>query len=99
MCIRDRYNVGLPFERIAIDIAGPFPVTDDGNRYTMVVSDYFTKWVEDYAIPNQEVTTVGKQLVHNFCCRYGAPMEIHTDQGRNFESGVFKELCHVLGIR
>ena len=51
-------NVGLPFERIAIDIARPFPVTDDGNRYIMVVGDYFTKWVEAYAIPNQEVTTV-----------------------------------------
>ena len=51
-----QYNVGLPFERIAIDIAGPFPVTDDGNEHIMVVGDYFTKWVEAYAIPNQEVT-------------------------------------------
>ena len=60
-----------------------------GNRYIMVIGDYFAKWVEAYAIPNQEVTTVVKQLVHNFCCRYGSPMEIHTDQGRPFESGVF----------
>ena len=41
-----QYNVGLPFERIAIDIAGPFLVTDDGNLYIVVVGDYFTKWVE-----------------------------------------------------
>ena len=51
------YNFGLPFERFGIYIAGPFPVTDDGNRYIMVVGDYFTKWVEAYAISNQEVTT------------------------------------------
>ena len=62
MCIRDRYEVGLPFESIAIDIAGPFPVTDDGNRYIMVVGDYFTKWVETYVILNHEVTTVAKEL-------------------------------------
>ena len=43
---------------------------------SQVVADYFTKWVEAYAIPNQEDTTVAKQLVHNFCCRYGAPMEL-----------------------
>ena len=41
-----QYNVGLPLERIATDIAEPFPLTDDGNRYIMVVGDYFTKWVE-----------------------------------------------------
>ena len=85
-----QYNVGLPFERIAIDIAGPFPVTDDGNRYIMVVGDYFTKWVEVYAIPNQEVTTVAKQLVHNFCCRYGAPMAVsytHLDVYKRQVSG------------
>ena len=63
MCIRDRYNVGLLFERIVIDVAGPFPVTDDGNRCIIVVSDYFTKWLEAYPIPSQKVTTVAKALV------------------------------------
>ena len=37
------YNVGLPFERIVVDVAGPLPVTEDGNKYIMVVSDYFSK--------------------------------------------------------
>ena len=91
-----QYIVGPPFERISIDIAGPFPVTDDGNRYTMVICDYITKWVEAYTIPNQEVTTVAKALVHSFCCHYGVPMEIQMDQGKNFELGVFKELCRLL---
>ena len=50
-----QYNVGLPFERIAIDIAGPFPVTDYGNRYIMVVRDYFTKWVEAVSYTHLDV--------------------------------------------
>ncbi|KAG8223467.1 hypothetical protein J437_LFUL001961 [Ladona fulva] len=31
-----QYNLGSPFERIAIDIAGPFPETGQGNKYILV---------------------------------------------------------------
>ncbi|UYV68187.1 K02A2.6-like [Cordylochernes scorpioides] len=92
------YNVGAPFERIAIDVAGPFPVTEDGNKYLLVAMDYFTKWPEVYAIPNQEAATVARVLVDNLICRFGVPLELHSDQGRNFESKIFRELCQVLGI-
>lgn len=61
-----QYNVGAPFERIAIDVAGPFPQSDLGNRYILVAMDYFSKWPEAYAIPNQETTTVAEQLVANW---------------------------------
>lgn len=40
------YVVGVSFERIATDIAGPFPVTENGNKYTLVIGDYFTKLTE-----------------------------------------------------
>ncbi|UYV73615.1 K02A2.6-like [Cordylochernes scorpioides] len=93
------YNMGVPFERIAIDVAGPFPVTEGGNKYILVAMDYFTKWPEAYAIPNQEATTVAKVLMDNLICRFGVPLELHSDQGRNFEAGVFQELCRLLGIR
>ncbi|UYV84336.1 K02A2.6-like [Cordylochernes scorpioides] len=93
------YNMGAPFERIAIDVAGPFPVTEGGNKYILVAMDYFTKWPEAYAIPNQGATTVAKVLMDNLICRFGVPLELHSDQGRNFEAGVFQELCRLLGIR
>jgi hypothetical protein len=41
-----QYNVGVPFEWIAIDVAGPFPRRDQGNRYLLIAMDYFTKWSE-----------------------------------------------------
>jgi hypothetical protein len=56
---------------MAIDVlvAGPFPWSDQGNRYLLIAMDYFTKWSEAYAIPNQEVLTVAEALVTNcFCC-------------------------------
>ena len=41
-------------ERIATDILGELPETEDGNRYILVVSDYFSKWTESFAMSNME---------------------------------------------
>ncbi|CAK1600856.1 unnamed protein product [Parnassius mnemosyne] len=37
------YNVCPPWERIALDVAGPFPESESGNKYFMVVIDYFSQ--------------------------------------------------------
>ena len=92
-----QYNVGPLFERIAVDIAGPFPMTEDGNKYIMVVSDYFSKWPEAYAIRNQEATTVATTLIDNWISRLGLPMELHLDQGKNFESKLFQTVTEEWG--
>ncbi|CAK1584386.1 unnamed protein product [Parnassius mnemosyne] len=42
------YNVGAPWERTALDVAGKFPESESGNKYFVVVTDYFTKWPSTY---------------------------------------------------
>ncbi|GFX48941.1 retrovirus-related Pol polyprotein from transposon 412 [Trichonephila clavipes] len=64
-----RYNVGAPFERIAFDILGPLPRTASGNKYLLVVMDYFTKWPEVYPIPDQEAPTVAEAVVQHWISR------------------------------
>lgn len=86
-------NVGVLFERIAIDVAGPF-LTTTNNKYM----DYICKWPEAYAITTQEASKQAQVLVDNLVCRFGVPLELHLDQGRNFESRVFLELCCLLDI-
>ena len=62
-----QYVVGAPYG--AMDILGPLPLTPRGNRYVLLVADYFTKWTESYSIPNQEAATVAEKLVSEFVCR------------------------------
>lgn len=92
------YSVGVPMERLAIDIAGPLPKTNKGNRYILVISDYFTKWTQAFAIKDQEATTVANILVNEFVCLFGVPRMLHSDKGSNFESRVFTEMCKILDI-
>jgi hypothetical protein len=85
-------------ERVAMDIMGPLPRSNKGNRFILVIGDYFTKWIEAVPMPNQVATTVAEALVTNFIARFGTPMEIHSDQGTNFESELLKEICTLLGV-
>ena len=89
--------VGAPFDRVGLDLLGPFPRSSRGNRYVMVVMDYFSKWPEAVAIRNQEAQTVAEALVDHVISRYGVPREIHTDQGRHFEAKLVKEVIGLLG--
>ena len=92
------YRVGEPMERVCIDIVGPFPESGRGNKYALVVTDCFTKYVEIYPMPNQEAETVAQILTREFFSRYGVPLEIHSDQGTQFESRLFQEVCQLLGV-
>ena len=90
---------GAPMERIALDIVGELsPTTQRGNKYILVISDYFTKWVEAFAMPNMEAITVAEILAKEVIARYGVPSTIHSDQGKQFEGKVFSEMCSVLNI-
>ena len=62
------------------------------------IQSHFTKWVEAYPLPFQEAVVVAEALVNNFVCRFEVPLIIHSDQGRNFESQVFAEMCRLLGV-
>ena len=93
-----QYIVGVPMERLAMDVAGHYPVTSTGNQYCLMVGCYFSKWLECFPIPYQKATTVARKLVYEIVARYGAFRELHSDQGTNFGSKVVLEVCPLFGI-
>ena len=88
------YVMEEPLERISLDILGPVSQTYKGIYNILVVTDYFTRFAEAYSLPDIEATTVADK----FICRYGLPLQIHTDQGAQFTSNMFTEMCKRLHI-
>jgi len=84
---------------MATDIVGSFPETVAGNPYVLVVTDYFTRWMEAFAIHNQEAITVANKLVDEVFMRFSIPKQLHSDQGCQFESQLISEVCKLLNIR
>ncbi len=50
-----QYNVGSPMERLAVNILGLLPLTEVGNKYIVIIGDYFTKWVEAYLYAHRKL--------------------------------------------
>ena len=84
--------VGRPFEMVAMDIL-ELPVTQRGNKYVLLVSDYFTRWPEAVSLEDQKAETDARALVEEVVSRHGVPAMLLSDQGPNFESALIKELC------
>lgn len=61
------------FEKIALDIVGPLPLTESGNKYILTIQDNLTKFSQAYPIPNQETETVARTFVKEFICRFALP--------------------------
>jgi hypothetical protein len=88
-----------PFERIQIDIMGPFTRSSNGNKYVVTAVDYLTKWMEAKALREISAETVAKFIIEQIVLRSGLPRIIQTDRGTNFTSDLFQEMTKMLGIR
>ena len=92
-------RTGAPMDRLAVDILGPLPLSKRGNKFIQVVTDAFSKWVEVKALPTQTAIDCAEHLVDEVFSRYGCPLDLHSDQGRNYEAHLLKEICRLLEIR
>jgi hypothetical protein len=62
---------GAPWNILAVDYIGPFPVTERVNRYILTLTDHFTKYVEVMAMPNQQAEECATKIVNNLVSRWG----------------------------
>jgi hypothetical protein len=92
-------DVGEPLSRLAIDIVGPLPKTRGGNRFILTMVDAFTKWAEAAPLKEHTAKAVANAVLQHWASRFGTPREIMSDQGSEFESALFKNLCRLLQVQ
>ncbi len=86
------------FNHLHLDIVGPLPPSN-GYNYIVTMIDRGTRWPE--AIPTKNITAenIARIVLTHWIARFGAPIRVTTDQGRQFESLLFQELAVKLGIQ
>ncbi|KAG7548086.1 Ribonuclease H domain [Arabidopsis suecica] len=88
-----------PFMKWSMDIIGPLHVSTRGVKFVLVLTDYFSKWIEAAAYVNITQVQVRKFIWQDIICRHGLPFEIVTDNGPQFISGQFESFCEEWQIR
>ena len=87
-----------PMEMVALD----FLTLEDGRggvANVLVITNHFSKYAVAIPTTNQTARTTACVFFDAFIVHYGFPTRIHSDQGRNFESKIIKELCAMASMK
>ena len=86
------------WEKLGMDFMGPFPRSKKGNRFLLVIIDYFTKWVEMFPLRDSKAHRVITILKDKIFTRFGVPKELVSDRGPQFTGHEMGNLCKVWGV-
>ena len=91
-------HVTQPLELVHMDYLSLEP--SKGNiENVLVITDHFTRYALAYPSKTQTAQATARILWDNFICHYGFPEKFISDQGRNFESDLIKDLCKIAGVK
>lgn len=86
------------FRHVHMDLVGPLPPSN-GYRYLLTIVDRYSRWPEAIPLHDMTAETVARAFVETWIARFGIPETVTTDQGRQFESDLFRELSRAMGSK
>jgi len=88
------------FAGIAFDLWGPAPPDEDtGALYVLTIIEEATGWVSFVPIRSATAEDIAGALFREWCCMFGPPATVTSDQGPQFRSTLMQELLKLLGVR
>ena len=84
---------------VGVAYSRPFSQATANQKFVLIAVDYFTKWVEAYALPNVWDVDVKKFVWRNIVTRFGVLNSLISNNWLQFDSRAFREFCSNLGIK
>ena len=83
---------------MAVDLTGPFPESDHGNTYLLVLVDICTRFVFLKPLPNKESNMVAKTLFDIFTM-IGFPKILQSHNGKEFANTILHIMSDEFGMK
>lgn len=87
-----------PFAKLGLDLSGPYPRSLSGNRYIVGFIDLFSGMPDAFAVPDRKAENIAHLVIEEIFPRYGAPLQIITDNGTENENRIVKETLMTLNV-
>ncbi|KAJ8261920.1 hypothetical protein GJAV_G00159990 [Gymnothorax javanicus] len=89
-------KVNEKWEWLGVDLKGPLPETQNGNKFILTLMDYYSKWVEAYPMKSQSAGEVALNI-RNLTYQFGWPLRILSQMDKVFIREVNTKLGDLLG--
>jgi len=87
-----------PNQLVSTDVMGPLPLTATGNSFVITFSCIFTRYTVAVAIQDQTAATISRAFIEHWVAYFGPPEHLLSDNGTNYSSALFAEVCKLLLI-
>lgn len=86
-------------EVLAIDLFGPLPKAESGEKWILLIEDTASRWVEIFALKEATAEVCAQTLIEEYFLRYGLPRRILSDNGSQLISAAMQQCMFILGIK
>jgi len=90
---------------LALPTSGGTSISPDHTRapseailYILTCVDASTEWAEAFPLCSKEAEPIAKVLIKQIFCRFGSPVSLLSDQGKELDGNIMKHVCRMLGI-
>ncbi len=87
-----------PWDTLAIDLL-KLPPSSEGHQYLLVAIDHFSRYSILVPLKDKTATTVATALIDNVFCPFNTPKTLLSDNGTEFNNGIFSVICKQFDIK
>ena len=91
--------VTQPFSKVAIDFAGPFKESTQGNKYILNCIDIHSRYIVLIPTADQKARTFVKHFIEHWISHFGIPDVLLSDNGPAFAAKVAGRFYRLYGIK